>query len=79
MGNRQATFSVYPVPRINGPERTVPSGPTDSPPTQDTELITELALTLTSCPKEEKASIIRIFREMLRMIRLIRTGNQNTE
>ena len=52
---------------------------TDSPPTQDTELIIELALTLTSCPEEEKASIIRIFREMLRMIRLIRTGNQNSE
>ena len=27
MGNRQAVYSVYSVPRTIGPERTVPSGP----------------------------------------------------
>ena len=77
-GTRCGTILTY-LDIVNALSYSLNDLVTDSPPTQDTELITELALTLTSCPEEEKASIIRIFREMLRMIRLIRTGNQNSE
>ena len=36
----------------------------------DTELISELSLALTDCSGDEKESIVRIFREMLKMIRM---------
>ena len=39
-------------------------------PDPDTELLSELSLALTDCQGDEKESIVRIFREMLKMIRM---------
>ena len=37
----------------------------------DTELLSELGNALTNCSKDEKESVVRIFREMLKMIRML--------
>ena len=36
----------------------------------DTELLSELGSALTNCSEDEKESVVRIFREMLKMIRM---------
>ena len=36
----------------------------------DTELLSELGSALTNCSEDEKQSVVRIFREMLKMIRM---------
>ena len=40
----------------------------------DTELLSELSVALTDCSENEKESILRIFREMLKMIRMFHGG-----
>lgn len=40
----------------------------------ESELLSELGLALTDCRGDEKESIIRIFREMLKMIRMYHRG-----
>ncbi len=40
----------------------------------DTELLSELGVALTDCSGDEKESIVRIFREMLKMIRMYHGG-----
>ena len=39
----------------------------------DAELLSELGVALTGCRGDEKESVVRIFREMLKMIRLFHT------
>lgn len=41
-------------------------------PNADSALIAEISLALTDCNADEKESVVRIFREMLNMIRLFR-------
>ncbi len=40
----------------------------------DSELLSELSITLTDCRGDEKESVVRIFREMLKMIRMYHGG-----
>ena len=40
----------------------------------DTELLSELSSALTECSVDEKESVVRIFREMLNMIRMYHGG-----
>lgn len=40
----------------------------------DSELLSELNIALMDCSGDEKESVVRIFREMLKMIRLFRGG-----
>ena len=43
-------------------------------PDPNTELLSELNIALTECGGDEKESILRIFREMLKMIRMYHGG-----
>ena len=39
-------------------------------PVLDSELLAELGIALTDCSDDEKESVVRIFREILKMIRM---------
>ena len=43
-------------------------------PDPDSQLLSELSLALTDCRGDEKESVVRIFREMLKMIRMYHGG-----